>query len=63
MACLYYDKLFHPQKATGASMPWAELNPLLGVAATVLGNVGGGEPGRVCTLYVRLLTILMGTVL
>ena len=44
---LSYDKLFRQQKAAGASMSWAELNPSL-MAATVLGN--SGEPGRVCSL-------------
>ena len=46
---LSYDRLFRQQVAAGSPIPWAELNPSL-MAATVLGSMGPGEPGRVCNL-------------
>ena len=35
-----YDRQFRQQKAAGATLPWAELNPTL-MAATVLGQGSG----------------------
>ena len=35
------------QVAAGSPIPWAELNPSL-MAATVLGSVGLGDPGKIC---------------
>ena len=43
-----YDRQFRQQKAAGASLPWADLNPSL-MAATVLGQSLGGA-SRICTI-------------
>ena len=42
-----YDRQFRQQKAAGATLPWAELNPSL-MAATVLGQ--GSGVSRSCSL-------------
>ena len=41
--CLLYDRQFRQQKAAGADLPWAEINPSL-MAATVLSNPGALQP-------------------
>ena len=48
MGWLVYDRQFRQHRATGASMPWSDINPSL-MAATVLGQAGDGS-GRSCPL-------------